>query len=86
MFLPGNIPVHVYRNFLTGVLKEEVPDAIYVHNEPYALSTAQVYMANHVAGRRPIGSTRHRTFSKDIRSRSEISSPGFSTAPTLPFL
>ncbi len=55
VFLPGNIPVHVYRNFLTGVLKEEVPDAIYVHNEPYALSTAQVYMANHVAGRRPIG-------------------------------
>ena len=51
----GNIPLHLYRNWLTGVLKKEQPDAIYVHHEPYGLATAQVYAANRFATSCPIG-------------------------------
>ena len=37
------------------LLREENPDAIYVHHEPYGFATFQVYLANQITGRRPIG-------------------------------
>lgn len=51
----GSIPLHAYRTTFKGLLREQRPDAIYVHNEPYAVSTAQVYLANASTLRRPIG-------------------------------
>lgn len=55
VWLPGDIPKHVYQTTFVGLLRQEQPDAIYVHHEPYGLATAQVYLANWMAGRRPIG-------------------------------
>lgn len=46
----GNIPLHVYRSRLGKVLRRERPDAVYVHHEPYALSTIQFYMASRFNG------------------------------------
>ncbi len=55
VFLPGDIPRHVYRTTFLGLLRREKPDAIYVHHEPYGFATAQVYLANRLTGRCPIG-------------------------------
>jgi glycosyltransferase involved in cell wall biosynthesis len=55
IMLAGNIPLHFYRSWLVGLLRQERPDAIYVHHEPYALATFQVYLANSVTGSKPIG-------------------------------
>lgn len=52
---PGDIPAHVYRTSFLGLLREERPDVIYMHQEPYGLSTFQVYLANWIVGWRPIG-------------------------------
>ena len=51
----GNIPLHLYKDPLVGYLRQLNPDVIYVHNEPYALSTSQFFAANRLVGRRPIG-------------------------------
>jgi glycosyltransferase involved in cell wall biosynthesis len=51
----GNIPLHVYRSFFVDLLRRSKPDAIYMHHEPYGLASAQVYFANALTGRRPIG-------------------------------
>jgi L-malate glycosyltransferase len=51
----GNIPLHAYRTLWTSLLKRELPDVIYVHHESYALATAQVYLANRLSLKRPIG-------------------------------
>lgn len=51
----GDIPLHIYRSTLAGLLRRAEPDAIYVHHEPYAAATAQVYLANRFTVRRPIG-------------------------------
>jgi glycosyltransferase involved in cell wall biosynthesis len=51
----GNIPLHLYRSIFIPLLREFEPDAIYVHHEPYAAATAQVYLANRLSLRRPIG-------------------------------
>jgi glycosyltransferase involved in cell wall biosynthesis len=51
----GNIPLHLYRARASKLLHDERPDVIYVHHEPYALATAQWFMANTRSGRRPIG-------------------------------
>lgn len=53
--LPGHVPLHVYRASFLPLLRQVRPDVIYVHNEPYAASTAQVFLANLLAGRRPFG-------------------------------
>jgi len=50
VWLSGNIPLHVYRTTFTRLLRRLQPDVIYVHNEPYAASTAQVLFANHLSG------------------------------------
>jgi glycosyltransferase involved in cell wall biosynthesis len=51
----GNIPLHVYRSTLQGLLREIRPHAIFVHHEPYGLATAQVYAANRWADAVPVG-------------------------------
>ncbi|PSB07261.1 glycosyltransferase family 1 protein [filamentous cyanobacterium CCP1] len=51
----GNIPLHLYRSPFIPLLQELQPDVVYVHHEPYALATAQVYFANHFSIQRPIG-------------------------------
>ena len=55
VFRPGNIPSHFYRTWFIALLLQQKPDAIYVHQEPYGLSTFQVCMANYLTGKRPIG-------------------------------
>jgi len=52
---PGSVPLHIYRSTFSSFLKEYNPDAIYVHNEPYAISTLQLYLANKFTINRPIG-------------------------------
>lgn len=51
----GNIPLHVYRVRFSAFLRQLRPDAIYMHHEPYALATQQVYLANQATTRVPIG-------------------------------
>ncbi len=51
----GNIPLHLYRETLIGLLRRVRPDVIYVHHEPYGLATAQVYLANKMVDNCPIG-------------------------------
>jgi glycosyltransferase involved in cell wall biosynthesis len=55
VWLPGNIPLHVYRSFFVSLLRRVDPDAIYVHHEAYGLATAQVYFANWLLDKKPIG-------------------------------
>jgi glycosyltransferase involved in cell wall biosynthesis len=51
----GNIPLHLYKQTMIGLLRKVRPDVIYVHHEPYGLATAQVYLANQMVDNRPIG-------------------------------
>lgn len=53
--LPGRIPQHVYLGSLARVLRQERPDAIYAHHEPYALATAQLWAANRMSVRAAFG-------------------------------
>jgi len=46
----GNIPLHIYRTTFLRLFRRLQPDVIYVHNEPYAASTAQVLFANRLSG------------------------------------
>ena len=50
VFGSGNIPLHVYRTTFWRLLRDVQPDALYVHNEPYAASTAQLWLANRWSG------------------------------------
>ncbi len=52
---PGDIPRHIYRTTFWAMLREERPDAIYMHHEPYGFATFQMYLANLIAGKKPIG-------------------------------
>jgi len=51
----GKIILHAYRNDWNKLLREWLPDVIYVNHEPYALAAAQVVWANRATLRRPIG-------------------------------
>ncbi len=51
----GHISWHVYRARFGALLRWMRPDAIYMHHEPYALATQQVYLANQMITRVPIG-------------------------------
>ncbi|MDR9403847.1 MAG: hypothetical protein RI580_10440, partial [Halothece sp. Uz-M2-17] len=51
----GNIPLHLYRSHFLRLLRKFQPDVIYVHHEPYALATTQIYIANALSIRKPIG-------------------------------
>lgn len=55
VWFSGNIPLHIYRSNLAALIKEIQPDCIYVHHEPYAAATAQVYLANLLSLRCSIG-------------------------------
>ena len=54
VWLSGNIPLHTYRATFIRLLKEIEPDFIYVHQEPYAISAAQIYWANSLSINKPI--------------------------------
>lgn len=51
--MPGKVPLHFYRTSLARHFYQFQPDAIYVENECYALSTFQGAMANRLSMRRP---------------------------------
>lgn len=51
----GNIPLHAYRALFISLLKENQPEIIYVHHEPYAVVTAQIYFANALSIKTAIG-------------------------------
>lgn len=51
----GSVPLHSYRSFFLKFLRDLSPDFIYLHQEPYALVTLQVYLANYLTIRKPIG-------------------------------
>ena len=52
---PGDRTPLLYRSWLVKLLRAQAPDVIFVQHEPQSLATAQIYLANRVAGRRPIG-------------------------------
>jgi glycosyltransferase involved in cell wall biosynthesis len=51
----GHIVLHIYKRNWGSFLKQNSFDAIYVHNEPYALAAAQVCIANARTIRVPFG-------------------------------
>ena len=54
IWLSGNIQLHIYRSKFIRLLQELQPDFIYVHQEPYAIATAQIYLANSSSINKPI--------------------------------
>ena len=54
VWLSGNIPLHIYQATFIRLLSELQPDFIYVHQEPYAAQTAQIYLANRLTINKPI--------------------------------
>jgi glycosyltransferase involved in cell wall biosynthesis len=55
VWFSGNVPLHIYRSLFFSLLREVNPDVIYLHHEPYAAATAQVYLANRMSLQCPIG-------------------------------
>lgn len=55
VFLKGKIPLHFYHFSIFKAVHRERPDVIYVHNEPYALSTFQIMLFNFLFLRKTIG-------------------------------
>lgn len=53
--MSGNIPLHFYRSTFVGLIEAIAPDVIYAHHEPYAAATIQLYMANRLTRRCPVG-------------------------------
>jgi glycosyltransferase involved in cell wall biosynthesis len=51
----GHIVLHVYKRNWTRYLRKNAFDAIYVHNEPYAMAAAQISWANARTLRVPFG-------------------------------
>jgi L-malate glycosyltransferase len=51
----GSIPLHTYRSLFIQLLKDINPDFIYLYQEPYAIVSFQVYIANYLSIRKPIG-------------------------------
>lgn len=51
----GDVILHAYKASFLRLLGQVNPDAIYVNHEPYALATAQVYLANRLRNQKPIG-------------------------------
>lgn len=61
----GSVPLHVYCTTFTQLLREVQPDALYVHNEPYAASTAQLWLANRATEDVPMGFYSAQNITKD---------------------
>lgn len=55
VWLSGNVPLHTYRSTFRSLLHTVQPDVIYVHHEPYAAATAQLYLMNRMWHGCPIG-------------------------------
>ena len=55
VWMNGNIVLHLYKRNWSSFLKKNSFDAIYVHNEPYALAAAQICRANTRTVRVPFG-------------------------------
>lgn len=51
----GRVPLHVYATSFSRRIAAERPDAVYVHNEPYALATFQVAQAMGKKSQTPFG-------------------------------
>lgn len=54
VFRPGSVPLHAYTRSLGRYFYLFQPDAIYVENESYAVSTFQAAVANRLSVRRPL--------------------------------
>jgi L-malate glycosyltransferase len=54
VLISGNVPLHFYFATFSFILRDLQPDFIYVHHEPYAAATAQLYLANFINGKKPI--------------------------------
>lgn len=54
VLISGSVPLHFYLTTFLSILKDCQPDFIYVHHEPYAAATAQLYLANQLCGQKPI--------------------------------
>lgn len=52
--MPGRVPLHAYTRSLARHFYLFQPDAIYVENESYAVSTFQTALANRLSVRRPL--------------------------------
>jgi glycosyltransferase involved in cell wall biosynthesis len=46
----SSIPLHTYKRTFISFLRSEKPDVIYIHNEPYAASTAQFLLYKTLSG------------------------------------
>ncbi len=55
VLLSGNIPLHLYVTSFRMILAHEKPTAIYVHHEPYAMATFQLFLAARRFPDMPIG-------------------------------
>jgi L-malate glycosyltransferase len=55
VLISGSVPLHFYFATFLSILKDLQPDFIYVHHEPYAAATAQLYLANLISHKKPIG-------------------------------
>jgi len=55
VWLSGNVPLHLYRSLFLSLLRDVDPDVIFLHHEPYAAATGQVYLANWMTLQLPIG-------------------------------
>jgi L-malate glycosyltransferase len=51
----GSIPLHTYKSSFIDLIKDTNPDFIYVQHEPYAIATFQMYLANTLTKKTPIG-------------------------------
>jgi glycosyltransferase involved in cell wall biosynthesis len=51
----GHVTLHTYRSLFIKLLRGFQPDFIYLYQEPYAIVTSQVYLANHLSVKKPIG-------------------------------
>lgn len=54
LLMSGSVALHFYLTTFLSILKDCQPDFIYVHHEPYAAATAQLYLANQISGKKPI--------------------------------
>lgn len=55
VFLKGKIPLHFYHFEIFKAIAREQPDIIYIHNEPYTLSTFQIMLYNAIFLHKTIG-------------------------------
>lgn len=76
VWLSGNVPLHTYRSTFRSLLRSVAPDVIYVHHEPYAAATAQLYLMNRMWHGCPIGfftwQNLHKTYPPPFRQTEQM--------------